>query len=204
MPKATVYWHLYMNIGDAEKTIDLTPGATHGVLFDGMTEDGSKVFFTTTDPLTTAANQDTDTSADIYQAQVSEAGALTLTRISTGEGRLRQHRLLLPASTGTPSPADQTATPSRSAAAAVSPPATARSIFSRRSCSTAPCPRRTVQNSPTSTLFGPGLDPHYVTTLETREPGGVRRGQRCRHIQVRRLPGHPRTVSSRSSPRSSR
>ena len=79
-----VYWHLYMDIGDSIKTIDLTPGATHGVLFDGMTADGSKVFFTTKDALHTATNQDTDTSADIYQAEVSEAGALTLTRISTG------------------------------------------------------------------------------------------------------------------------
>ena len=38
-----------MNIGDSGKTIDLTPGTTHGVLFDGMTEDGSRVFFTTVD-----------------------------------------------------------------------------------------------------------------------------------------------------------
>ena len=36
------FWHLYMNIGDSEKTIDLTPGATEGVLFDGMTADGSR------------------------------------------------------------------------------------------------------------------------------------------------------------------
>ncbi len=78
------YWHLYMNVGDSGKTIDLTPGTTHGALFDGMTEDGSKVFFTTVDPLSTATNQDSDHSADIYQAEVSEAGAMTLTRISTG------------------------------------------------------------------------------------------------------------------------
>ena len=78
------YWHLYMNVGDSGKTIDLTPGTTHGALFDGMTEDGSKVFFTTVDPLSTATNQDSDHSADIYQAEVSETGAMTLTRISTG------------------------------------------------------------------------------------------------------------------------
>ena len=66
------YWHLYMNVGDSSKTIDLTPGTTHGVLFDGMTEDGSKVFFTTVDRLT---NEDTDNSADIYDAEVSETGA---------------------------------------------------------------------------------------------------------------------------------
>ncbi len=51
-----------------------------------MTKDGSKVFFTTKDALTTATNQDTDSSADIYEAEVSVAGTPTLTRISTGEG----------------------------------------------------------------------------------------------------------------------
>jgi len=78
-----VYWHLYMDINDSEKTIDLTPGATGGVLFDGMTEDGSKVFFTTKDALTTATNQDADESTDIYETEVSASG-VTLTRISTG------------------------------------------------------------------------------------------------------------------------
>jgi len=84
--KGNSYYHLYMDIGDSNKTVDLTPGTIHGVLYDGMSADGSKVFFTTSDPLTTATNQDTDTSADIYQAEVSAAGALTLTRVSTGQG----------------------------------------------------------------------------------------------------------------------
>jgi DNA-binding beta-propeller fold protein YncE len=79
--KGNNYYHLYMNIGDSTKTIDLTPGATDGVLYDGMTTDGSKVFFTTKDQL----EADTDTSADIYRADVSESGA-TLTRISAGIG----------------------------------------------------------------------------------------------------------------------
>jgi hypothetical protein len=78
------YWHLYMNIADSGETIDLTPGTTHGVLYDGMTEDGTKVFFTTKDALTTATNQDTDHSADIYEAEVDPAGTMTLSRISTG------------------------------------------------------------------------------------------------------------------------
>ena len=75
-----------MDVGDSAKTIDLTPGTTNGVLFDGMTADGSKVFFTTKDTLSTAANQDTDASADIYEAEVSGESA-TLTRISTGQRR---------------------------------------------------------------------------------------------------------------------
>ena len=76
------YWHLYMNVGDSSATIDLTPGTTHGVLYDGMTADGSKVFFTTVDPLT---GDDEDTSADLYEADVSGSSA-DLTRISTGSG----------------------------------------------------------------------------------------------------------------------
>ena len=82
--KGVRYWHLYMDIGDSGETVDLTPGTTHGVLFDGMTENGSRVFFTTVDPLSTAANQDTDHSADIYDAEVSGEGAITVTRVSTG------------------------------------------------------------------------------------------------------------------------
>jgi hypothetical protein len=75
------YWHLYMNIGDEGKTIDLTPGTTHGVLFDGMTADGSKVFFTTEDRL---LPEDTDNSADIYEAEVGPSASVTLRLISTG------------------------------------------------------------------------------------------------------------------------
>ena len=40
-------FHLYMHVGQAPDTIDLTPGTTTGVQFDGMTEDGTSVFFTT-------------------------------------------------------------------------------------------------------------------------------------------------------------
>jgi hypothetical protein len=77
-------WHLYMNIGDSSKTIDLTPGTTHGVLFDGMAEDGSRVFFTSADPLTTATDQDSDSSPDLYEAEVNPSGTMTLSRVSTG------------------------------------------------------------------------------------------------------------------------
>jgi len=78
------HWQLYMNIGDSGKSIELTPGASNGVVFDGMTADGSKIFFTTKDALSTASNQDTDHSADIYEAVVSGTGTVTLSRISTG------------------------------------------------------------------------------------------------------------------------
>ncbi len=76
-----VYYHPYMDIGDSSKTIDLAPGSTSGVLYDGMSEDGSKVFFTTKDKLLAA---DTDESADLYGAEVSPEGKLNLQLLSTG------------------------------------------------------------------------------------------------------------------------
>ena len=75
-------FRLYMNVGDADHTIDVTPGADAGVLYDGMTADGTKVFFTATGQLTA---DDHDTSADIYRADVSASDA-SLSRVSTGQG----------------------------------------------------------------------------------------------------------------------
>jgi len=77
------YWHLYMDIGDEGKTIDLTPGTTHGVLFDGMTEDGSKVFFSSVDHLT--GQESAHSGPDIFEAEVSEAATPTLHLISKGQ-----------------------------------------------------------------------------------------------------------------------
>jgi hypothetical protein len=76
------YWHLYMHVDGSSQSIDLTPGTTSGVLFDGMTADGSKVFFTTADRLT---GDDEDNSADIYRADVGGL-ASTLTRVSAAAG----------------------------------------------------------------------------------------------------------------------
>ena len=76
-----VYWHPYINIGDSSKTIDLAPGSTSGVLYDGMSEDGSKVFFTTKDKLLA---QDSDESPDLYEAEVSTEGKVKLALLSTG------------------------------------------------------------------------------------------------------------------------
>ena len=44
------YFHLYMHVGNDPVTIDLTPGVTTGALYDGMTADGSIVYFTTEIP----------------------------------------------------------------------------------------------------------------------------------------------------------
>ncbi len=72
------YWHLYMNVGDSERTIDLTPDATEGVRFDGMTADGSKVFFSSEEHLT--GEDEHHSGADIFMWE--EGHPLTL--ISTG------------------------------------------------------------------------------------------------------------------------
>ena len=66
---------LYLHRAGSEGSTALTPGALGGATYDGMTADGSKVFFTTTDQLVA---QDEDTSADIYEAEIDSAGNLTL------------------------------------------------------------------------------------------------------------------------------
>ena len=71
-------YHLYMNVGDSIRTIDLTPGASEGVRFDGMTSDGKKVFFSSTEHLTGEDEQ--HSGADIYMWE--EGHPLTL--VSTG------------------------------------------------------------------------------------------------------------------------
>ncbi len=73
-------YHLYMNVGDSSKTIDLTPGTTTGVLYAGMSSDGTKVFFTTKDELLSA---DEDESADLYAAEFGE-DSYGLSLLSTG------------------------------------------------------------------------------------------------------------------------
>jgi sugar lactone lactonase YvrE len=77
------YRHLYMHIGDSADSVDLMPGSAEGALFDGMTEDGSKVFFTTDESL---LSEDQDDEADIYEAEVDPLGNLSLTLISSGGG----------------------------------------------------------------------------------------------------------------------
>ena len=71
-----------MHIGTTAASVDLAPGTTTGVLFAGMTSDGSKVFFT--DEGQTDRPATTDASADLYQAAVGAAGPAVLTRLVTG------------------------------------------------------------------------------------------------------------------------
>jgi hypothetical protein len=75
------YWHPYMHIAGSTNSVDLAPGTTSGVLYAGMTLDGSSVFFTSKDGL---LGSDSDNSADLYEATVDHLGAITLKLLSTG------------------------------------------------------------------------------------------------------------------------
>jgi hypothetical protein len=77
------HWSLFMTIGSSEKSVSLTPGASQGVLYDGMTADGSRAFFTSKESLLAA---DADASADIYAADVDGAGKVALSLLTASNG----------------------------------------------------------------------------------------------------------------------
>jgi hypothetical protein len=77
------YLHLYMHLGNLAATADVTPGTSTGVLFAGMTGDGQKVFFTTKDSL---VGGDTDTSVDLYEADVAGPSDVDVRLLSIGSG----------------------------------------------------------------------------------------------------------------------
>ena len=105
--KGNTYYDLYMHIGNSPNSVQVAD-TTNGVLFNGMTSDGSKVFFTTADQLA----GDTDTSADLYRADVGTSSAT----VCAGLDRDRRPATPTPATrsrakkarTGTSSPAGRT------------------------------------------------------------------------------------------------
>jgi hypothetical protein len=76
------YWHPYMHLGTDSKTVDLAPGGASGVLYAGMSTDGTQVFFTTKDKLVTPA--DADESPDLYMAEVGSGGGPATLTLLTG------------------------------------------------------------------------------------------------------------------------
>ena len=72
-------YDLFMHVGTSPNSIQVANTAT-GVIYDGMTDDGTEVFFTTTDALA----GDTDTSADLFGAAVGSTSPAPVTRLSTG------------------------------------------------------------------------------------------------------------------------
>ncbi len=81
-PSGADLWHPYVNVDGASSSIDLAPTSTTGVLFYGITDDGSKAFFSSDERLTP---DDHDNSVDVFRADITADGA-TLTRISKGTG----------------------------------------------------------------------------------------------------------------------
>jgi hypothetical protein len=73
--------HPYLHLGSSPNSVDLAPGTTTGVLFAGMSTDGSKILYTSEDKL---LDDDTDASTDLYEAVVGTGGSLTLKLLSTG------------------------------------------------------------------------------------------------------------------------
>jgi len=80
-PAGNEYVHPYLHIAGRKASIDLAPLASKGVLYAGMTQDGSKVFFTSPDKLT---GTDSDESADLYEADVDGSGNLSLKAVTSG------------------------------------------------------------------------------------------------------------------------
>ncbi|HKG20195.1 MAG TPA: hypothetical protein VKB00_10700, partial [Candidatus Limnocylindrales bacterium] len=82
-PAGNSHWQLYMHVGENPQSVDLTPGTTSGVLYGGMSGDGSRVFFSTEDQL---LGEDGDASADVYEAAVDGDGNIDLRLVSVTAG----------------------------------------------------------------------------------------------------------------------
>ena len=75
------YWHPYMHTGSSAASVDLAPGTTTGVIYAGMSADGSKVFFTSADKL---LGTDQDSSPDLYMAEMNPAGTTATLKLRSG------------------------------------------------------------------------------------------------------------------------
>ncbi len=74
------YFDLYMHVGTNANSVQVLDSAS-GALYAGMSSDGTKVYFTTPDPV----DSDTDSSVDLYRANVGSLSA-TIERVSFGGG----------------------------------------------------------------------------------------------------------------------
>ncbi|HEY7257112.1 MAG TPA: hypothetical protein VH476_10570 [Solirubrobacterales bacterium] len=167
------YWHLYMNIGDSSKAIDLTPGAADGVIYGGMSADGTKVYFTTADQIT---GQDTDNSADLYRDDVTPSGA-NPSLVSVGGGGSGNSDSCEPLAnsanphwntTGSTENCDVVAVGGGGGVAAGD-----GSVFflSPELLDGTSEPQDGVANAPNLYISRPGSPPHFVATLESSLTG---------------------------------
>jgi hypothetical protein len=167
------YWHLYMHIGNTSDSIDLTPGTASGVLYDGMTSDGSMVFFTTSDALSGAAGGDGDNSADLFRSDVASSSS-TVTRVSTGVAGTGDTDSCDPSGTSK-NPDNWNVIPggptdcSAVAVGGAGGVATANGsiYFLSPELLDTTADEDGIDGAPNLYLARPGSNPHYVTTLES-------------------------------------
>jgi hypothetical protein len=72
------YFNLFMHIAGSADSVELV-STPNGVMYDGMSADGTQVYFSTADPLA----GDSDSSVDLFRASVGSTSA-QLFRVSTG------------------------------------------------------------------------------------------------------------------------
>ncbi|HKG19390.1 MAG TPA: NHL repeat-containing protein, partial [Candidatus Limnocylindrales bacterium] len=166
------YWHLFMNVGHSDSSIDLMPGTTHGALFDGMSEDGGMVYYTTVDIPTGSVGGDGDTSADIFRADVAAADP-TVTRVSSGEAGTGETDSCDPApNTRHPRWNSLSATPSCDVLAVgggggVASSGDAIYFLSPEKLDTADPENQPVQDAPNLYMARPGSPTRFIATLES-------------------------------------
>ena len=188
-----------MDVNDAISSIDLTPGATNGVLYDGMSADGSKVFFTTTDTLQRRRHRHKrrhlsrpksrrhrrHPDPDLHRHgrhgrhQLLRSGS-ELQRRTLEHGRLGQKLRRA---------RDRRRRRNRSERrfGLLPLPREARRRRQRRPGPTQPLPRR------------PRLGPHFIATLDPEDPVVVDSLKAVEQRQHRGLPGHAKPASSQPS-----
>jgi hypothetical protein len=166
------YFHLYMHVGTSPNTIDLTPGTTSGVQYDGMTSDGTTVYFTTKDQLATGSDQDSDTSTDIFRADVGTSSA-SLTRVTTGAGGTGNTDACDPAgdpdSWNSPAGEGKCNAVAMAGGAGVASEAGGIYFLSPERLDTSDSESEPIQDQANLYLAVPGSAPRFVSTIDTSE-----------------------------------
>ncbi len=159
------YFDLYMHVGTSANSIEVA-NTLNGVLYGGMSSDGSQVIFTTRDQLA----DDTDGSIDLFRASVE--GGATIERISSGVGGAGDTDDCDPAA-NTFNPSDWNTIPGGPTDCSVAPigggGGVARDSGSVYFLSPEQLagPSAGVDGAPNLYVDHPGADPQFVTTLES-------------------------------------
>jgi hypothetical protein len=160
------FYDLYMHVGTNADSVEVADTAS-GVVFNGMTSDGSKVFFTTPDALP----GDTDTSNDLYRADVGITGPAPVSRVSTGSGATGNTDACTP-----PGAPDTWNAASGNGKCGIVAFAGGAGVAAGDGTVYFVSPEKldgvaAVQNEPNLYVASPGGAPEFVATLETDHPG---------------------------------